>query len=82
MDKLKDKKTKHTAEERAEELIRRFSYLTDEYYQTKCALEVAKEAVYIHNGPCSSNTGHLFYWEKVQTILKNKIKVIEINGKT
>lgn len=79
---MKDKKAKHTSDERAEELIRRFSFLTDEYYQTKCALEIAKENCYVHgwNGPCQSNTGHHSYWNRVKTYLEEKIKKFEETG--
>jgi len=84
---MKDKKKKHTPEERVCELINRFYQInnkidtscgTNPYISKEaaalCALELINENLYIYNNPCQMNTYHSQYWENAKLILENIIR--------
>lgn len=68
------KTSKLTSKERAEEIISRFNFIDNEEYAIKCALEVAKEAIYLlGKAHDNGSKGRYFYWIEIKKTLEQKL---------
>lgn len=70
-------KNKLNDEERALEIVERFNNIGIEFpLNIQCALELVKENLYIfgYSGPCYRNDNRYPFWNRIKTILENKLK--------
>jgi len=70
-----NKKAKLNREQRSEEVISRFHFIDNEEYQIKCAIEIAKEAIYQNQHWGSAEQSNKYtYWSDIEEILEKKLQ--------